>query len=209
MQPDPIVVPGAHHVNGHRMAPPFPPQMQLAVVAMGCFWGAEKDFWELPGVYATAVGYMGGTAANPSYRQVCSGRTGHAEAVLVVFDPSVLDYAGVLREFWEKHDPTQGMRQGNDRGTQYRSAIFALDAEQSRIAGATKVAFGKRLAAAGYGKITTEIVAVAAPAQPYPQAIPPGFYYAEDYHQQYLAKNPGGYCPVHATGVQCPADMQA
>lgn len=208
----PIVVPDQHYVNGRPLHPPFSelpfdPPLQLAVVAMGCFWGAEKDFWELDGVYTTAVGYMGGFTPNPSYEEVCSGQTGHTESVLVVFDPSVIDYAGVLRHFWEDHDPTQGMRQGNDRGTQYRSAIFALDENQARIAHATAKAYQERLTAAGYGAITTDIVEVPAPAEPYPAATPPGFYYAEAYHQQYLAKNPGGYCPVHATGVSCPVGL--
>ncbi|MEV6320520.1 peptide-methionine (S)-S-oxide reductase MsrA [Nocardia sp. NPDC051787] len=197
---EPLVVPDTHYVNGHPIHPPFPEGMQVAVVAMGCFWGAEKGFWELDGVYTTAVGYVGGYTSNPTYEEVCSGRTGHTESVLVVFDPALLDYAGVLKQFWENHDPTQGMRQGNDRGTQYRSAIFTMDAEQADLARATAEAYGKRLAAAGYGEITTEIVAL------------PGlsaFYYAEGYHQQYLAKNPGGYCPVHATGVSCPVGLGA
>ncbi|WP_330233845.1 peptide-methionine (S)-S-oxide reductase MsrA [Nocardia sp. NBC_00508] len=192
---EPLLVPDTHYVNGHPIQPPFPDGMQVAVVAMGCFWGAEKGFWEIDGVYTTAVGYVGGHTPNPTYEEVCSGRTGHTESVLVVFDPAVIDYAGVLGQFWENHDPTQGMRQGNDRGTQYRSAIFTLDAEQADLARATAETYGKRLAAAGYGEITTEIAAL------------PGlsaFYYAEGYHQQYLAKNPGGYCPVHATGVSCP-----
>lgn len=197
---EPLVVPDTHYVNGHPIHPPFPDGTQVAVVAMGCFWGAEKGFWELDGVYTTAVGYVGGYTPNPTYEEVCSGRTGHTESVLVVFDPAVIDYAGVLKQFWENHDPTQGMRQGNDRGTQYRSAIFTLDAEQADLARATAEAYGKRLAAAGYGEITTEITAL------------PGlsaFYYAEGYHQQYLAKNPGGYCPVHATGVSCPVGLGA
>ena len=209
-------VPDRHYVNGHPLHPPFTdhpsdPPLQLAVVAMGCFWGAEKGYWELnrelDGVYTTAAGYMGGYTPNPSYEEVCSGQTGHTESVLVVFDPAVIDYAGVLKHFWEDHDPTQGMRQGNDRGTQYRSAIFALDEDQARIARASADAYQERLTAAGYGTITTEIIAVPAPAEPYPAVTPPGFFYAEAYHQQYLAKNPGGYCPVHATGVSCPVGL--
>ncbi|EGD26064.1 peptide-methionine (S)-S-oxide reductase MsrA [Rhodococcus hoagii] len=190
-------VPDAHYVNGHPLQPPFPDGMQTAVVGMGCFWGAEKEFWELDGVYSTAVGYAGGFTPNPTYEEVCSGRTGHSEVVLVVFDPEKISYEGILKQFWENHDPTQGMRQGNDRGTQYRSVIYTESDEQAETARATAEAFGKRLAAAGYGEITTEI----APLDT--------FYYAEDYHQQYLAKNPGGYCPVHATGVSCPVGLGA
>ncbi|NKR54300.1 peptide-methionine (S)-S-oxide reductase MsrA [Rhodococcus hoagii] len=190
-------VPDAHYVNGHPLRPPFPDGMQTAVVGMGCFWGAEKEFWELDGVYSTAVGYAGGFTPNPTYEEVCSGRTGHSEVVLVVFDPEKISYEGILKQFWENHDPTQGMRQGNDRGTQYRSVIYTESDEQAETARATAKAFGKRLAAAGYGEITTEI----APLDT--------FYYAEDYHQQYLAKNPGGYCPVHATGVSCPVGLGA
>ncbi|BCN81502.1 peptide methionine sulfoxide reductase MsrA [Prescottella equi] len=190
-------VPDAHYVNGHPLRPPFPDGMQTAVVGMGCFWGAEKELWELDGVYSTAVGYAGGFTPNPTYEEVCSGRTGHSEVVLVVFDPEKISYEGILKQFWENHDPTQGMRQGNDRGTQYRSVIYTESDEQAETARATAEAFGKRLAAAGYGEITTEI----APLDT--------FYYAEDYHQQYLAKNPGGYCPVHATGVSCPVGLGA
>ncbi|MEU2090510.1 peptide-methionine (S)-S-oxide reductase MsrA [Nocardia beijingensis] len=197
---EPLDVPDTHYVNGHPIRPPFPEGLQLAVVAMGCFWGAEKGFWELDGVYTTAVGYVGGYTPNPTYEEVCSGRTGHAEAVLVVFDPAVIDYAGILRHFWENHDPTQGMRQGNDRGTQYRSAVWTFGAEQADLDRSTAEAYGKRLAAAGYGQITTEIA-------PLPGLA--AFYYAEGYHQQYLAKNPGGYCPVHATGVSCPVGTGA
>ncbi|WP_227997873.1 peptide-methionine (S)-S-oxide reductase MsrA [Nocardia australiensis] len=195
-----LVVPATHYVNGHSILPPFPENMQVAVVAMGCFWGAEQEFWQLDGVYTTAVGYVGGYTPNPTYEEVCSGRTGHAEAVLVAFDPEVIDYPGVLRQFWENHDPTQGMRQGNDRGTAYRSAILTLSPEQTEVAQATAKAYGQRLAAVGYGRITTEIVELADLS---------GFYYAEGYHQQYLAKNPGGYCPVHATGVSCPVGLGA
>lgn len=190
-------VPDAHYVNGHPLRPPFPDGMQTTVVGMGCFWGAEKEFWELDGVYSTAVGYAGGFTPNPTYEEVCSGRTGHSEVVLVVFDPEKISYEGILKQFWENHDPTQGMRQGNDRGTQYRSVIYTESDEQAETARATAEAFGKRLAAAGYGEITTEI----APLDT--------FYYAEDYHQQYLAKNPGGYCPVHATGVSCAVGLGA
>ncbi len=178
-----------HFVNGHRIQPPFPDGMQRALFALGCFWGAEKTFWQLPGVYATAVGYAGGHAPNPSYKQVCTGSTGHAEAVLVVFDPKKIDYEDLLRTFWESHDPTQGMRQGNDVGSQYRSAIYYFDDEQRQAAEDSRRIFQKALTAAHHGTITTEI-----------REAPP-FFYAEDYHQQYLAKNPGGYCPDHSCGV--------
>jgi len=178
-----------HFVLGHPLVPPFPEGMQQAVFGMGCFWGAEKRYWQAPGVYTTAVGYAGGTTPNPTYEEVCSGLTGHTEAVLVVFDPRRSDYAAMLRIFWEAHDPTQGMRQGNDVGTQYRSAIYTFGPEQHAAALASQTAYQARLAAAGHGQITTEI----APA--------PEFYYAEDYHQQYLAKNPGGYCGLGGTGV--------
>jgi peptide-methionine (S)-S-oxide reductase len=194
---EPVPVPETHYVNGNRITPPFPEGLQTAVVGMGCFWGAEKEFWQLDGVYSTAAGYAGGYTPNPTYEEVCSGRTGHTEVVLVVFDPKVIGYAQILAQFWENHDPTQGMRQGNDRGTQYRSAIYTFDESQIEIAEATAEAFGKRLATAGYGTITTEIA-------PLTQ-----FYYAEEYHQQYLAKNPNGYCPVHATGVSCPVGLGA
>ncbi|MGH8259404.1 MAG: peptide-methionine (S)-S-oxide reductase MsrA [Steroidobacteraceae bacterium] len=189
-RPTPMQVPETHYVNGHRIVPPFPAGMQEAVFALGCFWGAEKHFWQLPGVYSTAVGYSGGYTPNPTYEEVCSGQTGHAEAVKVIYDPAVVPYQRLLEEFWESHDPTQGMRQGNDAGTQYRSAIFARDDEQRRVADASKAAFQQRLKAAGFGAITTEI-----------REAPP-FYYAEPYHQQYLAKNPDGYCPDHACGVR-------
>jgi len=182
-------VPETHFVNGHRIQPPFPDGMQRALFALGCFWGAEKTFWQLPGVYATAVGYAGGHAPNPSYKQVCSGSTGHAEAVLVVFDPKKIDYEDLLRTFWESHDPTQGMRQGNDIGSQYRSAIYYFDDAQRQAAEDSRRIFQKALTAAHHGTITTEI-----------REAPP-FFYAEDYHQQYLAKNPGGYCPNHSCGV--------
>jgi peptide-methionine (S)-S-oxide reductase len=182
----------AHFVNQHPIAPPFPDGLQRAMFAMGCFWGAERKFWTLPGVYSTAVGYAAGSTPNPTYREVCTGMTGHAEVVLVVFDPSKISYDDLLRVFWENHDPTQGMRQGNDVGTQYRSGIYAFDAAELRAAEASRDAFQRRLTAAGYRGITTEIL----PA--------PEFYYAEEYHQQYLAKNPDGYCGLGGTGVSCP-----
>ncbi len=185
-------VPDAHFVNGHRIAEPFPDGLARAVFGMGCFWGAEKKFWQQPGVYSTAVGYAGGLTPNPTYREVCTGMTGHNEVVLVVFDPKTTSYEAMLKVFWENHDPTQGMRQGNDAGTQYRSGIYYADEAQKRAAEASRDAFQKQLSTAGYGAITTEIV----PA--------PEFYYAEDYHQQYLAKNPDGYCGLGGTGVSCP-----
>ena len=185
-------VPETHFVNGNRLTPPFPAGLETAVFGLGCFWGAERCFWQLPGVYSTAVGYAGGHTPNPTYEEVCSGRTGHAEVVQVVFDPKKVSYDQLLKTFWESHDPTQGMRQGNDVGTQYRSAIYATTPEQKRRAEASRTAFQKALAAAGRGTVTTEI------------ADAPPFYYAEDYHQQYLAKNPGGYCGLGGTGVTCP-----
>jgi peptide-methionine (S)-S-oxide reductase len=188
-------VAATHAVNGARMEPPFPPQMALAMFGMGCFWGAERKFWEIPGVYSTAVGYAGGLTPNPTYQEVCSGRTGHTEVVRVVFDPKIVTYDTLLKTFWENHDPTEGMRQGNDVGTQYRSAIYYDSPEQQRAALATCNAYQQGLASAGYGHITTEI----APA--------PEFYYAEDYHQQYLAKNPDGYCGLGGTGVSCPVGL--
>jgi peptide-methionine (S)-S-oxide reductase len=188
-------VPLRHYVNGQSLTGPWPDGTKTAIFAFGCFWGAEKDFWQTPGVISTAVGYAGGYTQNPTYREVCSGRTGHAEAVLVAYDPTKVSYEQLLKVFWESHDPTQGMRQGNDHGTQYRSAIYALDEEQLAAAKASRDMYQERLSAAGYGEITTEI----APA--------PEFYYAEDYHQQYLAKNPGGYCPNHSTGVRLPDDF--
>jgi peptide-methionine (S)-S-oxide reductase len=188
-------VPAAHFVNGHRLEPPFPSGLERAVFGMGCFWGAEKKFWPLRGVYTTAVGYAGGATPNPTYREVCSGLTGHTEAVLVVFDPTQVGFADLLKVFWENHDPTQGMRQGNDVGTQYRSAIYCESAAQLRAAEASRDAFQDRLAAAGYGAITTEI------------RTAPAFYYAEAYHQQYLAKNPDGYCGLGGTGVSCPVGV--
>jgi len=188
-------VPERHAVLGTPLKPPFPDGYETAILALGCFWGEEKAFWQLPGVYTTAVGYTGGYTPNPTYEEVCTGRTGHAESVLVVFDPAKISYGEILRTFWESHDPTQGMRQGNDVGTQYRSAIFYTGDEQRRTAEASKVAYADQLKAAGYPEITTEIV----PAGP--------FYYAEDYHQQYLQKNPMGYCPDHGTGVSCPVGV--
>jgi peptide-methionine (S)-S-oxide reductase len=188
-------VAGTHAVLGTTITPPFPDGMQRAIVGMGCFWGAEKAFWSLPGVYTTAVGYAGGTTPNPSYEEVCSGRTGHTEAVLVVFDPAKISYEEILRHFWEGHNPTEGMRQGHDVGTQYRSAILWTSDEQRAVAQASRAAYSDQLKAAGYGEITTEM----APAGE--------FYYAEDYHQQYLEKNPFGYCPDHGTGVSCPIGL--
>jgi peptide-methionine (S)-S-oxide reductase len=185
-------VPDAHFVNRNRLTPPFPDGLGRALFGMGCFWGAEKKFWQQPGVYSTAVGYAGGPTPNPTYREVCTGMTGHNEVVLVVFDPKVVSYDALLKVFWENHDPTQGMRQGNDVGTQYRSGIYYVDEAQKRAAEASRDGFQKQLTAAGYGAITTEI-------QPAPE-----FYYAEDYHQQYLAKNPDGYCGLGGTGVSCP-----
>ena len=190
-------VPDTHFVNGHRITPPFPAGLETALFGMGCFWGAERKFWEAPGVYSTAVGYAGGSTPNATYREVCSGMTGHTEVVLVVFDPKATSYEAMLRTFWENHDPTQGMRQGNDVGTQYRSAVYAFSPEQRRAAEASRDAYQERLAAAGYGPITTEI------------ADAPPFYYAEDYHQQYLAKNPDGYCGLGGTGVSCPIGVKA
>ena len=185
-------VPERHHVNGHPLVGPFPDGMEIAVFGLGCFWGAERKFWQTPGVYTTAVGYAGGHTRNPGYREVCSGRTGHTEVVLVVFDPAVVSYEQLLKVFWESHDPTQGMRQGNDIGTQYRSAIYTFSPEQRALAESTRDAFDAVLSAKRFDPITTEI----------DEAGP--FYYAEDYHQQYLSKNPGGYCGLGGTGVSCP-----
>ncbi len=189
-------VPAVHEVLGNPIAPPFPVGLEQAVFGLGCFWGAERIFWQAPGVYTTAVGYAGGFTANPTYEEVCSGRTGHTEAVLVVFDPHVTSYDEILRLFWEGHDPTQGMRQGNDQGTQYRSAIYTTDEAQRLAADASRERFQQELAKAGFGEITTEI----ADAGP--------FYYAEPYHQQYLAKNPNGYCGLGGTGVACPVGLK-
>ncbi len=188
-------VPERHHVSGAPLQAPFPQGLERAMFAMGCFWGAEKKFWQTPGVYSTAVGYAAGLTPNPTYREVCSGMTGHAEVVLVVFDPKKISYEQLLKAFWEDHDPTQGMRQGNDVGTQYRSGIYYYDDAQREAAERTRDEYQRRLSAAGYGPITTEIV----PA--------PEFYYAEDYHQQYLAKNPAGYCGIGGTGVTCPVGV--
>ena len=190
-----ISVPDTHFVSGARLEPPFPAGTERAVFGLGCFWGAERKFWEVPGVYTTAVGYAGGHTPNPTYEEVCSGATGHTEAVLVVFDPAKVSYETLLRVFWEDHDPTQGMRQGNDVGTQYRSAIYYYGDAQRRAALASKEAYQAVLTKAGYGEITTEI------------GEAPEFYYAEDYHQQYLAKNPWGYCGIGGTGVACPAGL--
>jgi peptide-methionine (S)-S-oxide reductase len=212
----PMQLGATHFVNGHRIVPPFPEGMARAMFGLGCFWGAERMFWEVPGVYSTAVGYAGGTTPNPTYEEVCSGMTGHTEVVLVIYDPTKVSYEKLLAVFWENHDPTQGMRQGNDAGTQYRSAIYTFDnpaapsgaadgrgqaptvgAAQQAAAEASRTAFQPRLTAAGYGSITTEII----PA--------PTFYYAEDYHQQYLGKNPNGYCGLAGTGVSCPLPTRA
>ena len=192
-----MAVPEVHYVNGHRIVAPFPDGLELAMFGLGCFWGAERKFWQLKGVYSTAVGYAAGHTPNPTYREVCTGMTGHTEAVLVVFDPKLVSYEDLLKTFWENHDPTQGMRQGNDVGTQYRSAIYTYSPEQHRAAEASRDAYQRRLAAAGYGPITTEI------------AEAPPFFYAEDYHQQYLAKNPDGYCGIGGTGVSCPVGVNA
>ena len=191
----PMAVRDAHYVNGHPLMPPFPDGLATAIFGLGCFWGAERKFWQLAGVWTTAVGYAGGFTPNPSYEEVCSGRTGHAEVVLVVYDPAIVSYERLLQVFWESHDPTQGMRQGNDVGTQYRSAIYATTPEQRRAAQGSRETYQHRLSPAGYGAITTEI------------ADAPAFYYAEDYHQQYLAKNPGGYCGLGGTGVSCPTGL--
>jgi peptide-methionine (S)-S-oxide reductase len=191
----PIPVPERHFVLGTPLQPPFPDDTERAVFGMGCFWGAERIFWQAPGAYTTAVGYAGGFTPNPTYEEVCSARTGHNEVVLVVFKPAELPYEEVLRLFWEGHDPTQGMRQGNDVGTQYRSGIYTSSDAQAEAARASRDAYAKRLAEAGYGEITTEIE----PEGP--------FYYAEDYHQQYLAKNPNGYCGIGGTGVSCPVGV--
>jgi len=187
--------PTTHYVNGNRIVPPFPMGLQEAVFGMGCFWGAERKFWKTPGVYSTAVGYAGGTTPNPTYHEVCGGMTGHTEVVLVVYDPKAITYEQLLKIFWEDHDPTQGMRQGNDVGTQYRSAIYYYDDAQRAAAERSRDAYQEMLRAAGYGDITTEIINA------------PEFYYAEDYHQQYLAKNPGGYCGMGGTGVSCPVGV--
>ena len=184
-----------HAVLGTRLEPPFPDGMEMALFGMGCFWGAERKFWKAPGVYSTSVGYAAGATPNPTYREVCSGETGHSEVVRVVFDPKKISYGDLLKIFWESHDPTQGMRQGNDAGTQYRSGIYTYGAAQREAAEASRAAYQKGLTAAGHGTITTEILDA------------PEFYYAEDYHQQYLEKNPNGYCGLGGTGVTCPVGL--
>ena len=190
-----VTVPDKHFINGHPLQAPFPAGLQQAVFGMGCFWGAERLFWKLPGVYSTSVGYAGGQTKNPSYEEVCSGLTNHAEVVLAVFDPAKISYEELLKTFWEGHDPTQGMRQGNDAGTQYRSTIYAYGKEQLAAAQKSKEMFQKALTAKGHGTITTEIREA------------PEFFYAEDYHQQYLGKNPNGYCGLGGTGVSCPVGV--
>lgn len=185
----PIQIPEKHFVNGNRTVPPFPAGMKEAIFGMGCFWGAERKFWQLPGVYSTSVGYAGGFTPNPTYEEVCSGQTGHTEVIRVIYDPEKIDYEDLLKVFWESHDPTQGMRQGNDVGTQYRSAIYVSDSEQKEAAEKTKTSYQARLSAAGHGQITTEI------------ADAPPFFAAEVYHQQYLGKNPNGYCGLGGCGV--------
>ena len=182
-------VPAQHFVNGHRLEPPFAAGLDRAIFGLGCFWGAERKFWQTPGVYSTAVGYAGGYTPNPTYEEVCTGLTGHNEVVLVIYDPKEVSYEDLLKVFWESHDPTQGMRQGNDVGTQYRSGIYVFDSKQREAADRSAQAYGERLAKAGYGLVTTEILDA------------PAFYYAEDYHQQYLAKNPDGYCGIGGCGV--------
>jgi peptide-methionine (S)-S-oxide reductase len=186
---------GRHHILGTTICPPFPEGREKAMFGMGCFWGAEKTFWKLPGVHTTAVGYAAGITPNPTYREVCTGLTGHNEVVLVVFDPKKISYESLLKVFWENHDPTQGMRQGADVGTQYRSGIYTFGPEQRRLAEASREMYQKELQSASYGPITTEILDA------------PEFYYAEDYHQQYLSKNPGGYCGLGGTGVSCPVGL--
>jgi len=190
-------VPAKHFVNGAPLSPPFPDGLELALFGMGCFWGAERMFWKLPGVVSTSVGYAAGVTPNPTYEEVCSGRTGHNEVVRVVFDPAKVGYDALLKTFWENHDPTQGMRQGNDVGTQYRSGIYVYSPEQRKLAEASRDAYQRVLTAARYAAITTEILDA------------PEFYYAEDYHQQYLAKNPMGYCGIGGTGVACPTGVEA
>jgi peptide-methionine (S)-S-oxide reductase len=188
-------VPANHYVNGNPLKPPFPDGMETAMFGMGCFWGAERKFWQLNGVFSTSVGYAAGLTPNPTYQEVCTGMTGHNEVVLVVFDPKVISYSELLKTFWESHNPTQGMRQGNDTGTQYRSGIYVYSEEQKKLAEASLESYQEALKAAGYGKITTEILDA------------PEYYYAEDYHQQYLAKNPGGYCGLGGTNVSCPVGI--
>jgi peptide-methionine (S)-S-oxide reductase len=190
-----LKVPETHFVNGNRIVAPFPPGLRTALFGLGCFWGAERKFWQLPGVYSTAVGYAAGQTPNPTYEEVCSGYTGHNEVVLVVYDPAKVSYATLLKAFWESHDPTQGMRQGNDVGTQYRSGVYTFDAEQRVAAEESRRQYGEELKRAGHPEITTEILDA------------PAFFYAEDYHQQYLAKNPNGYCGLGGTGVSCPIGL--
>jgi len=192
-----MLVPEKHYVNGNRLKAPFPEGMEKAIFGMGCFWGAERKFWQLDGVYTTAVGYAAGSTPNPTYKEVCSGMTGHNEVVLVVYDPKKVSYEQLLKTFWESHNPTQGMRQGNDSGTQYRSGIYTYSEEQKKLAQASKESYQQALKAAGYGDITTEILDA------------PEFYYAEDYHQQYLAKNPNGYCGLGGTNVACPVGVNS
>jgi peptide-methionine (S)-S-oxide reductase len=196
-RPEPIATAETHFVNGHPLKGPYPQGLAQAMFGMGCFWGVERLFWKLPGVWVTAAGYAGGQTPNPTYREVCSGQTGHNEVVLVTYDPAKTSYETLLKTFWEGHDPTQGMRQGNDVGTQYRSGIYVFTPEQRAAAEASRAEYQGRLTKAGYGKVTTEIVDA------------PPFYYAEDYHQQYLAKNPGGYCGLGGTGVTCPVGVGA
>jgi peptide-methionine (S)-S-oxide reductase len=191
----PIQVPEKHYVNGNRIVPPFPAGMQQALFGLGCFWGAERRFWQQPGVYSTAVGYAAGSTANPTYEEVCSGYTGHNEVVLVIYDPQQVSYESLLKAFWESHDPTQGMQQGNDVGTQYRSGIYVFDAAQKAAAEASRERYAAALRKAGHAAITTEILDA------------PRFFYAEEYHQQYLAKNPRGYCGLGGTGVSCPIGL--
>ena len=191
----PMEVAAQHFVNGHPLKGPFADHLRQAVFALGCFWGAERRFWETDGVYSTSVGYAGGTTPHPTYQEVCSGQTGHAEVVMVVFDPAIVSYRQLLKTFWESHDPTQGMRQGNDIGTQYRSAVYTLDADQHSAAHSSLAEYEQELRSAGYGAISTEILPL------------DNYYFAEDYHQQYLAKNPGGYCGLGGTGVGCPIGL--
>lgn len=194
---EPIAVPAHHYVNGHPLKPPYPDGLEMAMFGIGCFWGAERLFWKLEGVYITAVGYAAGVTPNPTYQEVCTGRTGHNEVVRVVYDPSVISYDALLKAFWESHDPTQGMRQGNDAGTQYRSGIYVYSDSQKQAAQTSQESYQKALKASGYGAITTEILDA------------PEFYFAEDYHQQYLAKNPNGYCGLGGTKVTCPLPTNA
>ena len=194
---NPLVISAKHFVNGNAMKPPFEAGLETAVFGLGCFWGAERLFWQIPGIYSTAVGYAAGPTRNPTYQEVCSGQTGHNEVVLVVFDPKQVGYDDILRAFWEGHDPTQGMRQGNDMGTQYRSGIYAYSADQKAAAEASRAAYNEVLQNKRYDAITTEILDA------------PEFYYAEEYHQQYLAKNPGGYCGLGGTGISCPTGLTA